>query len=439
MLRYEERGAGELASLLEELRKEYAAVRERKLALDMSRGKPGKDQLDLSTPLLTTVTEGADAVSENGTDCRNYAPLDGIPEAKRLFAGILDVAPEQVFVGGNASLSLMHDCITFAYIHGLPGGKPWGGQTVKFLCPVPGYDRHFAITEHFGFQLIPVPMTEGGPDMDVVEDLIRDSAVKGIWCVPKYSNPQGITYSDETVRRFAALAPAASDFRIFWDNAYAVHDLDTATPDRLLSLMAELEVTGKQDMALLFTSTSKVTYAGGGISAAAMSEANFKWFTGHKFYQTIGYDKVNQLRHARMFPDKVSLTAHMARHAAILRPKFEAVLDALAPLGKEGIASWNRPNGGYFISLDVLPGCAKRVVQLCKEAGVVLTGAGATFPYGKDPEDQNIRIAPTMPPIAELEAAVSLLCLCVRIASLEKLTERGTEAKETLSARSIAS
>jgi DNA-binding transcriptional MocR family regulator len=421
MPRYDELTAVFSASLLAALRTEYAAIKEKGLQLDMSRGRPGTDQLDLSDEMLQNLSSGQ-LTAESGADCRNYAPLDGIPEAKRLMAGLMGVDPAWVFAGGNSSLALMHDCITFATLHGLPCCKPWGRQEeVKFLCPVPGYDRHFAITEHLGFTLIPVPMTEAGPDMDEVERLIIDPTVKGIWCIPKYSNPQGITYSEETVRRFAALSPAAADFRIFWDNAYAVHDLDPEAPDILLNLAEELHKTGKEDMAFYFASTSKITYAGGGLAAVAMSPANREWYISHKTYQTIGYDKINQLRHATMFPDMVSVTTHMAKHAAILRPKFRAVLDTLAPLKEEGIASWEMPHGGYFISLDVLPGCAKRVVQLCKEAGVTLTGAGATHPYGRDPRDENIRIAPTLPPISELQTAMSLLCLCVRIAALEKM------------------
>ncbi|MDL2233769.1 aminotransferase class I/II-fold pyridoxal phosphate-dependent enzyme [Ruminococcaceae bacterium OttesenSCG-928-L11] len=418
---YQELDSARLLSLLDELKTEYEEVRAKGLRLDMSRGKPGTDQLDLSDAMLANLKPG-ELSTEGGFECRNYGLLDGIPEAKRLMGEILGVSPETTFIGGNASLSLMHDCITFSFIHGLPGATPWCRQdTVKVLCPSPGYDRHFAMAEHFGFELVPVAMTAEGPDMDQVEALIRDSAVKAIWCVPKYSNPLGITFSDTVVRRMAALSPAAPDFRIYWDNAYAVHHLDTQNPDILLNLMEELERNGRQDMAFTFTSTSKITYAGGGISAAGMSKTNFDWFMAHKTVQTIGYDKVNQLRHARMFPDMGHVTAHMAKHAAILRPKFQTVLDMLEPLGRDGIASWNKPNGGYFISLDTLPGCAKRVGQLCKEAGVVLTTPGATFPYGKDPEDKNIRIAPTLPPISELEQAAALLCLCVRIASAEKI------------------
>ena len=424
MSQYNERSSAQLQELLQELRAEYAAAQAKGLKLDMSRGKPEAAQLNLSNVMLTNIDS---AIADSGIDCRNYAPLDGLPEAKRLMGDLMGVAPECVYVGGNASLSLMHDVLTFGCLYGMPGGEPWARQQgLKFLCPAPGYDRHFAMTEHLGFELITIPMTAEGPDMDAVEAWVKDPAVKGIWCVPKYSNPQGITYSDEVVRRFAALSPAAADFRILWDNAYAVHALDMQEPDTLLSLSEELAKTGRDDMAFQFTSTSKITFAGGGISAMSMSANNYAWFMKHKFYQTIGYDKVNQLRHCRLFPDRDSVLAHMAGHAALVKPKFDVVLEALAPLGAEGIARWDTPKGGYFVSLDVLEGCAKRTVALCRDAGVTLTGAGATFPYGKEPADKNIRIAPTFPPIAELRQAVVLLCLCVRIAALEKiLAERG--------------
>ncbi|MDR2932968.1 MAG: aminotransferase class I/II-fold pyridoxal phosphate-dependent enzyme [Oscillospiraceae bacterium] len=423
MSRYSELESGQLASLLDELMEEYRAAKERKLNLNMSRGVPEKAQLDLSTRLLTAINAASSLSAEDGMDCRNYGALDGIPEARRLMAQMLELEPEQVFVGGNASLSLMHDCLTFAFLHGLPESpKPWAKEEkIKFICPVPGYDRHFAMTEHFGCELIAVPMTLEGPDIGAVTEAVKDPAVKGIWCVPKYSNPQGITYSDAVVRALAALSPAAPDFRIFWDNAYTVHALDMDHQDSLLNIMTALEKLGKQDRVFMFTSTSKVTFPGAGISAVGMSKANLDWFKGHKFYQTIGNDKINQLRHARFLPDMDSVMNHMRKHADIVRPKFQAVLDALAPLGEEGIAQWDVPRGGYFISLNVMPGCAKRVIQLCREAGVTLTPAGSTHPYGIDPEDKNIRIAPTSPPIEELHQAADLLCLCVRIASAEKL------------------
>lgn len=434
MANYHELNAGQLSSLMEELQAQYTNAKEKGLKLDMSRGKPGKDQLDLSNTMLTNLSE-ADLMAEDGMECRNYGAPVGIPESRRLMGQILDVPAEQIIIGGNASLSLMHDCITFAWIHGLPGCCPWGKlDSVKFLCPAPGYDRHFAMAEHFGIELVYVPMNHDGPDMDAVEELVQDESVKGIWCVPKYSNPLGITYSDEIVRRFASLSPVAKDFRIFWDNAYAVHDLDTEHPDALLPILPELVKNGREDMVFLFTSTSKITFAGGGISAAGMSKANFEWLRDHKAYQTIGYDKINQMRHARMFPDMDAIRVHMAKHAAILQPKFQTVLDALAGLGAEGIATWATPHGGYFISLDVEDGCAKRVVELCKEAGVVLTSAGATFPCGNDPLDKNIRIAPTFPSIEELREAVGLLCLCVRLASAEKLL-----ADQDMSRKSLAS
>ena len=416
---YYEQTSAQLQALLASLRQDYQAAQAKGLKLDMSRGKPEAAQLTLSDKMLTNLDS---AIADSGIDCRNYAPLDGLPEAKKLMGDLIGVAPEHVFVGGNASLSLMHDVLTFGCLYGLSGQQPWSQQkNIKFLCPSPGYDRHFAMTEHMGFELITVPMTAQGPDMDVVEELIKDPTVKGIWCVPKYSNPQGITYSDDVVRRFAALTPAAPDFRILWDNAYAVHDLDVQSPDTLLNLADELAKTGREDMAFTFTSTSKITFAGGGISAVATSKNNFAWLMKHKFYQTIGYDKVNQLRHCRLFPDMATVQAHMAGHAAIVKPKFDVVLEALAPLAQEGIARWDTPKGGYFVSLDVPQGCAKRTVTLCKEAGVTLTGAGATFPYGKDPADSNIRVAPTFPPMEELKQAVVLLCLCVRIAALESI------------------
>lgn len=420
MSKYSELESSQLALLLEDHKKAYAGIQAEGLKLDMSRGKPGKDQLDLSAGLLSAL-DGASA--SDGTDCRNYGVLEGIPEARQLMSKLLDLPAENVFVGGNSSLSLIYDVLSFAFLFGLPESKkPWSHEEkVKFLCPVPGYDRHFNMTQAFGCELIAIPMTSDGPDMDAVETAVKDPVVKGIWCIPKYSNPQGITYSDAVVRRIASLSPAAADFRILWDNAYSIHALDMDDQDTLLSLFDELKKTGKENMAFQFTSTSKITFPGAGISAVGMSGVNLKWFAGHQFYRTISYDKLNQLRHTRFLPDMDAIQQHMRGHADIIEPKFRAVLDALASLGEEGIASWDVPRGGYFISLDVLPGCAKRVVQLCKEAGVILTPAGSTHPYGIDPEDKNIRIAPTFPPIGELLQAARLLCLCVRIASAEKL------------------
>lgn len=391
------------------------------LNLNMARGKPGKAQLDLVSGLLTAVTDPADCTID-GVDCRNYGELSGLPAAKRLFAEILGCRPEECFIGGNASLNLMYDTISKAYTHGLlHSEKPWSKlDTVKWLCPSPGYDRHFKISESFGMKMITVPMTETGPDMDLVEQLVQDPAVKGMWCVPKYSNPEGVIYSDETIRRIASLQTAAPDFLLMWDNAYCIHEFDgpfVPFPD-IISLCRE---SGNDDMVFEFASTSKVTLPGAGISVFAASEANIAYMTKLLTIQTISYDKMNQLRHVRYLKDKANTLALMQKHAAILKPKFDAVLAALdreiAPLG---IATWKRPKGGYFISVDTLPGLAKRTLALCKEAGIVMTGAGATFPYGIDPEDRNIRIAPSLPPVEELEQAIAVFCLCLRQAALEQ-------------------
>lgn len=405
------------------LRSEYDKICAEGLKLDMSRGKPESAQLDLSGELFDTVSSATSCKAENGVDCRNYGVLDGIPECKRLFAEIFGVSPDNVIVGGNSSLNMMYDEMVRAMLFGVAGGsRPWGAQgKIKFLCPVPGYDRHFGICELLGIEMINVPMTESGPDMDTVERLVsEDESVKGIWCVPKYSNPTGIIYSDETVRRLAALRPKADDFRIFWDNAYAVHDLYEPLP--LLNILDEAEKAGNPDMPLMFTSTSKISFSGAGVAAFAASAANLARSKKALGIQTIGYDKVNQLRHARFFRDAAGIRAQMIRHADIIRPKFEAVTEAfereLAPLG---IAEWSKPMGGYFISLNVTCGSAKRVYALAKQAGVTLTPAGAPFPYGIDPEDRNLRIAPSFPPIHELVAAVKVLCICVRLAALEAL------------------
>ena len=428
MAEYKSLSPQQLRRELEALRQQYEAAQKKGLRLDMSRGKPGVTQLALSLGALDAVGSASSLKAEDGTNVCNYGAPLGLYEARRLMGEILELPPEQVIMGGNSSLNLMFDCVSQAYTHGLPGGKgPWCRQeTVKFLCPVPGYDRHFAVTGHFGIEMIPVPMTESGPDMDVVEKLVAgDDAVKGIWCVPKYSNPTGYTYSDETVRRFGALSPAAGDFRIYWDNAYAVHHLyaTDGKKDTLLNLMEELEKTGREDMAFLFTSTSKITFSGAGIAAVAASKTNIDCLKRRFALQTIGHDKVNQLRHVRFLRDITGIEAHMKRHEALLRPKFELVVRALSrELGPLGIASWTNPRGGYFISFDTLPGCAKRVIALCGKAGVTMTPAGATFPLGQDPEDKNVRIAPTFPDMEELREATDLFCLCVKIASLEKLT-----------------
>lgn len=412
-----------------QLREEYQAVtrtyedlKARGLKLNMARGKPGKEQLDMVSGLLSVVVDPADCLTD-GVDVRNYGEVSGLPCAKRYFAEILGCRPEECFIGGNASLALMYDTIAKAYTHGLlRSEKPWGKlDKVKFLCPSPGYDRHFKISESFGMELITIPMTESGPDMDAVEEAVKDPAVKGMWCVPKYSNPQGIIYSEETVNHIARLKPAAPDFALMWDNAYCIHEFDGPfVPFRdIISLCRE---AGNPHMVYEFASTSKVTFPGAGVAAMAASEENIQYMVSLITFQTISYDKVNQLRHVRYLQDKAHTLELMERHAAIMKPKFDTVLEALdqeiAPLG---IASWTRPKGGYFISVDTLDGLAKRTLALCKEAGVVMTGAGATFPYGVDPRDRNIRIAPSMPPVEELEAAIAVFCTCLKMAALEKL------------------
>ncbi|MDR3314413.1 MAG: aminotransferase class I/II-fold pyridoxal phosphate-dependent enzyme [Oscillospiraceae bacterium] len=409
------------AALLAELRVEYEAAKAKNLKLDMSRGKPGAEQLALSAglhdPALLSPPQ-----SENGLDCRNYGVLEGIPEARRLFAELLDLPPEQLIVCGNSSLSLMYDYLAQCMLFGA-GGAPWCAQgKVKFLCPVPGYDRHFTILEQLGIEMINIPLRAGVPDIALVEQYARDESVKGLICVPKYSNPAGSTFSDETVRRLAALRPAANDFRIIWDNAYLVHDLYDET-EPLLNILAAAGEYGTQDQCIVVTSFSKISFPGAAVSALAASPANIAAVLRRMNAQTIGYDKLNQLRHARFFRDAAGVRAHMHLHAQILRPKFEAVLAIFErDLRGSGVASWTAPRGGYFISLDLPHGCAKRTHALCKAAGVTLTGAGATFPYGRDPEDKNLRIAPTYPPLAELRQAAALLTLCARIAALEGLT-----------------
>ena len=414
---------------LEQRQAEYAAVKsayEAKkalgLKLNMARGKPGKAQLDMVMDIFDVLKTPEDYISD-GIDTRNYGEVAGIPAAKVLFADILGCRPAQVFVGGNASLQLMYDAVAKAFTNGLlHSEKPWKEQgKIKWICPVPGYDRHFKVTESLGVEMISVPMTAEGPDMDMVEQLIQDPAVKGMWNVPKYSNPEGVVYSAETVRRLAAMKPAAPDFMLMWDNAYCVHEFDcdfVEFPD-ILSLC---EQYGNGDMVYEFASTSKITFPGAGVGVMASSEANIAYFTKLINIQTIGFDKINQLRHVKYLKDKANTLALMKRHAAIMAPKFHAVLDALdreiAPLG---IAEYKRPVGGYFVSLDAMHGCAKRTLALCKEAGVTMTGAGATFPYGIDPNDSNIRIAPSLPPVEELEQAIAVLCDCLKLAALEKL------------------
>ena len=398
MKSYKEMSKEELAALKTELEKAYEDAKGKGLKLDMSRGKPSAAQLDMTMPIMDVLNAESDLKTEAGVDCRNYGVMDGIPEAKALMGAMMGVAPEKVIVCGNASLTIMYNTVSRSVTHGVCGSTPWCKlDKVKFLCPVPGYDRHFAVTEHFGIEMINIPMTPTGPDMDLVEKYVNeDPAVKGIWCVPKYSNPQGITYSDETVKRFAALKPAAEDFRIFWDNAYGIHDLYEDDKDELLDIMTECEKAGNPDMVYIFASTSKVSFSGSGIAAIAASEKNLADIRKTMTIQTIGYDKINQLRHVRYFKDINGLRAQMKKEADILRPKFEAVISTLeAELSGLGIGEWIKPKGGYFISFNTMEGCAKAVVAKCKEAGVVLTGAGATYPYGKDPKDSNIRIAPS--------------------------------------------
>lgn len=424
MKAYKEYSKEELSELKEELEKEYAKAQAKGLKLDMSRGKPAATQLDMTMDMMDVLNAESDLTTEAGTDCRNYGVLDGIPEAKKLMADMIGVSPENVIVCGNASLSIMYDTVSRSMTHGVLGSTPWCKlEKVKFLCPVPGYDRHFAITEHFGIEMVNVPMTEDGPDMDLVEQLVQtDETVKGIWCVPKYSNPQGISYSDETVKRFAALKPAAGDFRIFWDNAYVVHHLYDDKQDELLDILSECEKAGNPDMVYEFCSTSKVSFAGAGIAAVASSVANLEWIKKSMTIQTIGYDKVNQLRHVRYFKDMDGIKAHMRKQAELLRPKFEAVIQVLEQeLGGLEIGSWVKPNGGYFIAFETLEGCAGDVITKCREAGVVLTKAGAPFPYGKDPKDSVIRIAPSYPTPEELAEATDLFVLCVKLVSVDKL------------------
>lgn len=411
-------------NLLLALQKDYAAFQAQGLKLDMSRGKPGADQLALSMDLLDPALLTDHLKSTDGFDIRNYGCLEGLAQCRALFAEMLEVPANNILVFGNSSLSIMYDYISFCMSHG-PTGDAWHKlPKVKFACPVPGYDRHFAILEQFGIEMVCVPMTADGPDMDCLEALVQDEAVKGMICVPKYSNPQGITFADTVVNRIAAMRPAAKDFRIIWDNAYCVHDLRDKT-DALLNIFDACRAHGSEDMVIEVTSTSKITFPGAGIAAMAASDNNIAAYKKRMFVQTIGHDKLNQMRHVQYFGNLDGIRAHMQKHRAILEPKFDAVVDYLQQqLGDTGIAAWNCPNGGYFISLDVLDGCAKRVGVLCKEAGVVLTTPGATYPYNNDPRDRNIRIAPTLPPVAELNAAMQLLCLCVKIAALEKLTQR---------------
>lgn len=413
---YKDMTSAELQAEKAELEKRYNDFKAKGLKLDMSRGKPGSDQLDLSKGLNNVAD-----YTENGVDLRNYGMMDGTPACKKLFADLMQVKPENVIVGPNASLTLMFDYISQCFTHGA-GDTPWCKlDSVKFLCPVPGYDRHFTILEHFGIEMINIDMKADGPDMDAIEEAVKDPSVKGMFCVPKYSNPQGITFSDDVVRRIAALKPAAKDFRIIWDNAYMVHDF-VDDGDKLLNIFDVLPEYGNEDMVIEVCSTSKITFPGAGVSALAASDNNIKAIKKRLNAQTISYDKMNQHRHVEFFKNVDGILAHMKKHAAILKPKFDMVIKHLNnELAGLGIASWTEPKGGYFISLDVMDGCAKRVGELCKEAGVVLTTIGATYPYGKDPNNRNIRIAPSYPPTEELDIAAELMCICVRLASVEKL------------------
>ncbi len=422
-MKYSDMSVEELQALLARLNQEYEEMKALGLTLDMSRGKPSSAQLDISNDMLDVFNSGSDCKSAEGIDCRNYGNLEGIPQARKLMGDLMRVPAENVYVCGNASLNIMYDCVARAMMFGIMGCTPWCRlPKVKFLCPVPGYDRHFKITELFGIEMINIPMTGEGPDMDLVEKLVAsDSSIKGIWCVPKYSNPQGIVYSDETVSRFANLKPAAKDFRIFWDNAYIVHHIYDESIE-IPEILSECAKAGNPDMVYEFCSTSKITFAGAGISAIAASVDNLKWIQKSLTVQTISYDKLNQLRHVLYFKDADGIKAHMRKHADFLRPKFDAVLNIFEQeLGDTGVAEWTKPMGGYFISFEAMEGCAKAIVAKCKEAGVVLTGAGAPFPYGVDPKDTNIRIAPSYPTPEELEKAAKLFALCVKLVSVEKL------------------
>ena len=421
---YAEMTREELQTLRKELKIKYREFQGKDLKLDMSRGKPSVDQLDLSMGMMDVLSSDDDLTCDDGTDCRNYGVLDGISEAKELLADMMEVHPDQIIIYGNSSLNVMYDTISRSMTHGVMGNTPWCKlDKVKFLCPVPGYDRHFAITEYFGIDMITVPMLETGPDMELVEKLVaEDEAIKGIWCVPKYSNPQGISYSDDTVRRFARLKPAAKDFRIYWDNAYTIHHLYDHEQDHLIEILAECKRAGNPDLAYKFASTSKISFPGSGIAAIAASQNNLVDIKKQLRIQTIGHDKVNQLRHVRFFGDIHGMVEHMRLHADIMRPKFEAVDEILTnELEGLGIGTWTTPKGGYFMAFDSLDGCAKSIVARCKKAGLIMTGAGATYPYGKDPHDSNIRIAPSYPPLGDLKLAMELFALCVKLVSVDRL------------------
>lgn len=428
MKAYNQMSREELLTLKQELEQKYEDVKGKGLKLDMSRGKPAKAQLDISNGMMDVLTSDSDMVCEAGVDCRNYGVLEGIPEARKLLADMSEVPEKNILIYGNSSLSIMFDTVARSMTKGVMGCTPWAKlDKVKFLCPVPGYDRHFAVTEYFGIEMVNVPMLPTGPDMDIVEKLVaEDESVKGIWCVPKYQNPMGISFSDETVKRFANLKPAAKDFRIFWDNAYSIHHLydEPENQDVILELLTECEKAGNPDMVYKFSSTSKISFPGSGVAAISASYNNLKDIKKQMAIQTIGHDKLNQLRHVRYFKNLDGIKSHMMKHAAVMRPKFEAVLNILEQeLDGLEIGSWLKPKGGYFISFDALDGCARAIVAKAKEAGVVMTGAGATYPYGRDPHDSNIRIAPSFPPMDELIQATKLFVLCVKLVSIDKILE----------------
>lgn len=421
MANYTTLSKNELIKEFNIIKEQFEEIKSNQLKLDMSRGKPGFEQLDLCGGLLDLVGEKYGYIALKGTDCRNYGGLEGIDELRSLFGEVLGINYENVICGGNSSLQMMFDTVCQAMVSGF-GDKPWSQQgKVKFLCPSPGYDRHFSICEHFGIEMITINCDSNGPDMDSVEEFVKDPLVKGMWCVPKYSNPQGITYSDEVVKRIASLRPAAKDFRIMWDNAYAIHGLYDED-DKLLNIYEECKKNNNEDLVIMFTSTSKISYPGAGIAVEAASPRNMEIIKSRMRVQTIGPNKLNQLMHARMFSSYEKLLAHMKLHASVLRPKFEAVLNALnSELKDTGIAQWTEPKGGYFISVNLLDGCAKRVGELCKEAGLTITTPGATYPYGKDPRDSNLRIAPSYPSVNELKEASKVLCTSIKYACLEKL------------------
>ncbi|MBR0087166.1 MAG: aminotransferase class I/II-fold pyridoxal phosphate-dependent enzyme [Lachnospiraceae bacterium] len=425
-MKYDEMDRNGLLELEKTLKEQYEAYKAMGLKLDMSRGKPSNEQLDLSMGMLDTLHSLSDYMASNNIDVRNYGCLDGLPEAKRLMADVMETRPENVIIFCDSSLNIMYDLISKGMTHGVMGSTPWMKlDKVKFLCPVPGYDRHFAITEYFGIEMINIPMLSDGPDMDMIEELVKDEAVKGIWCVPKYSNPTGTVYSDEVVNRFAWLKPAAEDFRIYWDNAYNVHHLDFDRIHDIPEILELCEKAGNPDLVYKFGSFSKISFSGSSIAALATSENNIADVLGQMKFQTIGHNKINQLRHARFFRDKKTVMEHMKKHAKIMKPKFDCVQEVLdRDLSGTGTGNWTRPEGGYFISFDSMEGCAKKIVQLMKEAGVTLTNAGATFPYGKDPEDRNIRLAPSFVTVKEIRQAMEVFTTVVRLVSVEKLLEK---------------